>query len=451
MQRIKIQNKILLALVAAILLVAPFAVLAVNDVTIDGPVNFEFNVIDAPFAPTIIVGQQTGTGTLTELTVNTSDMIIKIDPLSTVRFDKTSGSTYFKVTQVSGTLDDYTLLPLCPDSYIDITGGAATVELKIEMTTIRPGCLPPIDTGPGGQVEVYPYNYSVSINNGATCTISSSVTLNLASENAYEVMISNTSDFSGAVWQVFNFSSKIWPLEPGNGNRTVYVQYKSGTGSISPVLSASIAVNLAGCEVVPPPPPDPSLSTGNYSANEAMNSALTISMDKDLSLITTAPLCVAESLIKLPSDNNSLTQVDSTVYYCGVDGRRYVFPNPSTYFSWYPTYDIIQIISAEDMAEIPLGSKNVTIRPGTRLVKFTTSYRVYAVAQDGVLRWVVDEATAVALYGVDWNDWVVDISDTFFSDYTFGDDITLEQVTPGMSLPSSSMLRISVLANTFSF
>lgn len=423
-------------------MVAPFAVSAVNNVTLDGPVNFEFS-------STIIVGQ-TG-GAVTDLAVNASDMIVTLDDASSaIRFDKTSGSTYFVVTEVTS-VGDYSVLPVCPDSYIDIAGGSSgTVQLKIEMTNVRPGCLPPINPPLGGQVDLYPLNYSVNINNGATCTISSSVTLNLASENASEVMISNTSDFSGAVWQVFNFSSKVWPLEPGNGIRPVYVQYKSATGRISPVLSASIAVNSAGCEVIPPLP-SPSLSSGNYSANEAMNSAFTISIDKGVLPLTTAPLCVAESLIKLPDDHNPLTQADSTVYYCGVDGRRYVFPNPATYFSWYSSYDNIQIISAADMAAIPLGANNVTIRPGSRLVKFATSRRVYAVAQDGVLRWVVDEATAVALYGADWNDWVVDVSDTFFPNYSFGDDITLDLVTSGSVLPSPNLLRISILTDIYSF
>ena len=433
MQQLKIQNKILLAIVAAIILVAPFAVGAINNVTLDGPTNFQFG-------GTTIVGQ--AGSAFTEATVNANDMIITLDDnASAARFDKTSASTYFVVTEVTA-VGDFTVLPACPDSYIEISGGiSGTVQLKIEMTTVRPGCLPPISTTPGGQLDVYPTNYSISINNGDSCTVSNSVTLNLACDDATEVMISNSPDFSGAVWQVFNSGSKAWALEPGNGTRVVYAQYKSVVGRISPVLNDSITVNSAGCQEVTPPP-STSLSTGNYSANEAMNSAPTISIDKGVLPITTEPLCVAESLIKLPDDNNPLTQVDSTVYYCGLDGRRYVFPNPSTYFSWYSSYDNIQIISATDMAAIPLGANNVTIRPGTRLVKFDSSPRVYAVAQDGVLRWVVDEATAIALYGVDWNDWVVDVSDAFFSNYSFGDDITFDLVTPGMSLPSSNLLNI---------
>jgi hypothetical protein len=304
-------------------------------------------------------------------------------------------------------------------------------------------------------VDLYPTNYSVTINNGATCNISSNVTLNLGCDNASEAMISNDPNFSGAVWQNFNFTSKSWTLATGDGTKTVYVQYKSNVGRVSPVISDSIEIKAGSCESpieppVEPPSPSTFLSTGNYSANEAIMSTLTISIDEG-ALPITAPLCVAESLIKLPDDHNPLTQADSTVYYCGVDGRRYVFPNPATYFSWYSSFDNIQIISASDMAALSLGLNNVTIKPGTRLVKFTTAPKVYAVAPNGVLRWVVDEATAVALYGVDWNKWVVDVSDVFFVNYRFGDNITLGQVTPGSTLPSPSLLTIAILSDKITF
>lgn len=131
----------------------------------------------------------------------------------------------------------------------------------------------------------------------------------------------------------------------------------------------------------------------------------------------------AHSLVKLPDDGNPNTQADSAVYYIGTDGMRHAFPNDKVYFTWYASFDGIQIVSQEQLASIPLG-KNVTYKPGVKLVKFTTDPKVYAVAPRANLRWVTTEAIAVSLYGADWAKMVDDISDAFYTNYMFGAEIT---------------------------
>ena len=111
------------------------------------------------------------------------------------------------------------------------------------------------------------------------------------------------------------------------------------------------------------------------------------------------------------------------VYYNGQDGRRHAFPNERVYFTWYRDFSGVREISDSALAAIPLG-RNVTYRPGSRLVKFTTLNRVYAVARGGILRWVTTEAVARDLYGAAWATQVDDISDVFFTNYAFGADIT---------------------------
>lgn len=128
------------------------------------------------------------------------------------------------------------------------------------------------------------------------------------------------------------------------------------------------------------------------------------------------------TLIKLPDDENTETQTDSAVYYIGSDGMRHSFSNAKVYFTWYESFDGIQIVSASIMSQIPLG-KNVTYKPGVKMVKFTTDPKVYAVEKGGILRWVTSEAVATDLYGSDWNTKIDDISDAFYTDYSFGADI----------------------------
>ncbi len=128
------------------------------------------------------------------------------------------------------------------------------------------------------------------------------------------------------------------------------------------------------------------------------------------------------SLVKLQDDGNGTTQEDSAVYYIGSDGKRHAFPNSKIYFTWYKDFSDVRIISLDQLASIPLGT-NVRYKPGSRMVKFTTDPKVYAIDVNGILRWVKTEAVAKALYGDNWNTFIDDLSDAFFGNYKFGQDI----------------------------
>lgn len=124
-----------------------------------------------------------------------------------------------------------------------------------------------------------------------------------------------------------------------------------------------------------------------------------------------AATVVAGDLVKSPAR--------SDVYYYASDAKRYVFPNETTYKSWYADFSGVKTISEAEMAAMPLGA-NVTIRPGTKLIKITTDPKVYAVAPNGTLRWIETEAIATALYGSAWASRVVDVPDGYFVNYTVG-------------------------------
>ncbi|MFH2063026.1 MAG: C25 family cysteine peptidase [bacterium] len=111
-----------------------------------------------------------------------------------------------------------------------------------------------------------------------------------------------------------------------------------------------------------------------------------------------------------------------TVYYVGSDGRRYVFPDEKTYFTWYQDFGSVKFVTDTELAALPLGG-NVTYRPGMRLIKIQTDPKVYAVDQGGNLRWLANEAVAVTLYGSQWNRLVDDVPDSFFVNYVIGSPI----------------------------
>jgi len=110
------------------------------------------------------------------------------------------------------------------------------------------------------------------------------------------------------------------------------------------------------------------------------------------------------------------------VYYLGADGKRYVFPNEKTYKTWYSDFSGVEVVSETEMSSYSIGG-NVTYRPGVKLVKITTDPKVYAVAADGTLKWVTTGEIAEELYGASWASMVEDVADSFFVNYTVGDDI----------------------------
>ncbi len=113
----------------------------------------------------------------------------------------------------------------------------------------------------------------------------------------------------------------------------------------------------------------------------------------------------------------------STLYYYGQDGKRYAFPNEKTYFTWYADFSGVQTISDSELAAIPLGG-NVSYRPGSRWIKIESDPKTYAVSPNGVLRWIETEEVATGLAGSDWNQFIDDVADVFFVDYTVGPSLT---------------------------
>ncbi|MBU4347757.1 hypothetical protein L6249_02180 [Candidatus Parcubacteria bacterium] len=146
---------------------------------------------------------------------------------------------------------------------------------------------------------------------------------------------------------------------------------------------------------------------------------------KALTITVMMVTVLSMSMVAVPLQANAAAQAGdlikmsglSSVYYLGGDGKRYVFPNEQTYFSWYSDFSSVVTIPQSELESYSLGA-NVTIRPGTKLVKITTDPKVYAVESDGTLKHISSEATAIALYGANWAKRVVDVPDAFFTNYT---------------------------------
>jgi hypothetical protein len=184
----------------------------------------------------------------------------------------------------------------------------------------------------------------------------------------------------------------------------------TGTATAAPAETTTEETTTAASHAA-----DPNTS-GGYSAVGATEATPDINTDKGLEEpIVGTPVCVAGTLIKGPSL--------PAVYYCGANGKRYVFPNEHTFHTWFEDFSTVTTLTDAELAAIPLGG-NVTYKPGVRMVKIQTDPKVYAIARGGLLRWVQTEAVAAALYGADWNRKIDDVSDAFFVNYTMGDPIS---------------------------
>jgi len=109
------------------------------------------------------------------------------------------------------------------------------------------------------------------------------------------------------------------------------------------------------------------------------------------------------------------------VYLLNKAGHRYYIPDWSILKSWYHTVPSIVIVNDKELPKYQLKG-NVIYKPGS-LIKIATDPKCYAVDKNGVLRWVINEKVARAIFGATWNKNIHIIPDSLFPSYTFGDKI----------------------------
>ncbi|MFA4871777.1 MAG: S8 family peptidase [Patescibacteria group bacterium] len=107
------------------------------------------------------------------------------------------------------------------------------------------------------------------------------------------------------------------------------------------------------------------------------------------------------------------------VYYIEANKKRHLFPNEVTYWSWYSGQwadQDVRTISQADFDSLKAG-KNISMRPGVKLIKFDNSPRVYAVTAGSFLCHIVNGSAASALYGAKWQNRVVTLGSNVEADY----------------------------------
>lgn len=114
-----------------------------------------------------------------------------------------------------------------------------------------------------------------------------------------------------------------------------------------------------------------------------------------------------------------IRSTDGTVYWFAENERRYVFPDGATLQSWLGgTPGMLEDAPDHVLEQYPVGGP-MTVRPGTRLVRFASDPATYVVTRGAVLRAVTPELAA-AYYGDDWQLNADTLSVALFSNYRVG-------------------------------
>ncbi len=134
-----------------------------------------------------------------------------------------------------------------------------------------------------------------------------------------------------------------------------------------------------------------------------------------------------------------IRSTDGTVYWFAENERRYVFPDGATLQSWLGgTPGMLNDAPDADLEQYPVGGP-MTMRPGTRLVRFDSDPTTYVVTRGAVLR-EVGEALAQAYYGDDWQQNIAVLPVTLFANYKLGASIEItsdfDRVTEIASVPT---------------
>ena len=139
------------------------------------------------------------------------------------------------------------------------------------------------------------------------------------------------------------------------------------------------------------------------------------------------------------------TATDSAVYYIDASGKRNLFVNAVTFWTWYSgswsalkmgnDSMTLKVLSQEDFDALTSGT-HATVRPGTKLIKFQNSPKVYVVSTGNVLREVSD-AVAKELFGADYaTKKLITIQNGFETDYSKG-----AALASGDALPDGSLIK----------
>ena len=146
----------------------------------------------------------------------------------------TAGTTIANTATVNSTTAD-------PNTANNSSTMSFTVAAATTTPTSTPVVTPVASGGGGGGSGGGGSSYLVAINNGATVTASTNVTLSLYGTGAITMEVSNDPTFASSTFIPYA-TTMPWTLVSGNGQKTVYVKFR-GAGN-NDIGSANVSISL---------------------------------------------------------------------------------------------------------------------------------------------------------------------------------------------------------------
>ncbi len=131
------------------------------------------------------------------------------------------------------------------------------------------------------------------------------------------------------------------------------------------------------------------------------------------------PVSAAVTAKTLPPGTLFRFSTEKTIYFVASDAKAYPFPDEATFFSWYPSFAKVKVVEKKDVLNVIL--KNIiSLKPGTRVVKFGDDPKLYAIARGARLRWIKNENVLSDLYTTTWRNYFVTLPAIRLNDYSIG-------------------------------
>lgn len=278
------------------------------------PVTYTITALDGTtqtYEVTVLFVEDTAPPVITLVGSNPLSLImaeIFTDPGATA-FDNFDGDISHLIT-ATGTVDTGTAgTYIITYSITDATGNTATYERTVLV--IEP--VPPTASrggggggggGGGSSSEKSTAKYVLSINDNARKVTTTFVLLSISPvANAKQMQISNTANFSGAVWVPFK-SKYPWTLVSGSGLKTVYVRYGKNEKVVGKakdeiqLIEQSIPTSLSVSAPLPAPAPDSVVNASTFEPAETFVQTFVLGAT-DQSVIDLQKMLIAEGYLKI--------------------------------------------------------------------------------------------------------------------------------------------------------
>ena len=301
------------------------------------------------------------------------------------------------------------------------------------------------------------------------------LTLKLEGSNINQYILSEDEGFASASW--VNFVNEAsggetpsmdapFVLSPGDGQKTVYIKFRSLSGDQTETISITVTLDEAGqcLELLSPEETDPDDPEepvdpgepvlGDLNFTGCLGNERTIFAQERQTFmfgVATPGRSVPEGIPSQVSQVNpgdyirAVSKEFDTVYCITEELERRPFIGETDYFTHTRSFSQTRWVTDETLGLIPLAGPMLP-KIGTSLLKFESANDVYLHDRNledntkGLLYWITTEEIARAMVGTSWADFVIDVSPTLFTRFDFGAPIIFPQEIDTSTLRERELL-----------